>query len=73
MQGIEKTDWSWAPLLADFDHDGYQDLVISNGYGKDVTDLDFVKFRQGVTGLDAQQRKKVLLDSLEVRPPHYLA
>ena len=49
LAGIYKTSWSWTPLFADFDNDGYQDLLITNGFGKDVTDLDFVKFRMGVS------------------------
>ena len=28
--GVSKTDWSWAPLIADFDNDGFQDLYIGN-------------------------------------------
>lgn len=34
--GITNTDWSWAPLFADFDNDGYKDLFISNGYLRDL-------------------------------------
>ncbi len=41
MAGISKTDWSWAPLIADFDQDGYQDIFVSNGIKRDVTDNDF--------------------------------
>jgi len=40
MAGIYQTDWSWTPLVADFDNDGYRDMVITNGYPRDVTDLD---------------------------------
>lgn len=44
MANVSETDWSWAPLFADFDNDGYKDLFIGNGYRKDVTNLDFVFF-----------------------------
>lgn len=42
--GISATDWSWSPLLADLDNDGWRDLFITNGYLRDITDLDFVSF-----------------------------
>jgi enediyne biosynthesis protein E4 len=44
LAGISNTDWSWAPLLADFDNDGYKDLYITNGYLRDYTNKDFLKF-----------------------------
>lgn len=43
--GIAETDWSWTPLVCDFDNDGFRDIIISNGFPKDVTDHDFVGFR----------------------------
>lgn len=43
MSGISNTDWSWAPLIADLDHDGYQDIFVSNGYLRDTQDKDFAK------------------------------
>jgi enediyne biosynthesis protein E4 len=62
MAGMYKTSWSWAPLFADFDNDGYQDLFITNGFGKNVTDLDFVKFRTDMSAYTNTNDKKVQAD-----------
>ncbi len=42
LAGIDATDWSWGPLLADFDNDGLKDLYISTGFKRMVTDLDYI-------------------------------
>ena len=47
MAGIFETDWSWSPLIADFDNDGYRDLIITNGLPRDVTDLDYIVYNNG--------------------------
>ncbi|WP_454804708.1 VCBS repeat-containing protein [Mucilaginibacter phyllosphaerae] len=47
MAGIYQTDWSWTPLVADYDNDGFRDLVITNGYPRDVTDLDHALYTNG--------------------------
>jgi hypothetical protein len=44
LAGIANTDWSWAPLFADFDNDGWKDLFISNGYKRNNTDMEFLKY-----------------------------
>jgi hypothetical protein len=44
QSGVAATDWSWAPLFADFDNDGIKDLFISNGIQKRMLDLDYIKF-----------------------------
>ncbi|MCW3112477.1 MAG: Repeat protein, partial [Segetibacter sp.] len=44
LSGISNTDWSWAPLFADYDNDGWKDLYVSNGYQRDYTNLDFLKY-----------------------------
>ncbi len=44
LSGIAATDWSWAPLIADFDNDGWKDIFITNGYKRDNTNIQFVKF-----------------------------
>lgn len=42
--GVSNTDWSWSPLFADFDNDGYKDLFITNGYLRDYTNKDFLRY-----------------------------
>lgn len=39
--GIPATDWSWTPLVADFDLDGNKDIIVTNGFPRDITDKDF--------------------------------
>jgi hypothetical protein len=50
MADVYQTDWSWCPLVADFDNDGYRDMVITNGLPRDVTDLDYITFNNGQGG-----------------------
>ncbi len=42
--GIHATDWSWAPLLFDFNADGQKDIFISNGIPRRMNDIDYVNF-----------------------------
>ncbi len=44
LSGISNTDWSWAPLFADYDNDGWKDLFVTNGYLRDYTNMDFLKY-----------------------------
>lgn len=44
LAGVEASDWSWAPLLADFDNDGMKDLFIANGIVTRPNDLDYINF-----------------------------
>ena len=37
---VAKTDWSWAPLIADYDNDGIKDIFITNGIRRDLTSND---------------------------------
>ena len=45
LAGVSNTDWSWAALFADFDNDGWKDLFITNGYLRESTNLDFMKYQ----------------------------
>lgn len=43
LAGVSKTDWSWAALLADLDNDGWKDLLVTNGYKRDMRDNDYMR------------------------------
>jgi len=59
LAGIEATDWSWGPLLTDFDNDGFKDLFISNGYRQDITNLDFIKFSEQTMRMGTDEGNKI--------------
>lgn len=44
QSGIAATEWSWSPLIADFDNDGLQDIYITNGILGATNDMDFINF-----------------------------
>lgn len=71
MSGVYQTDWSWCPLVADFDNDGFRDLVITNGLPRDVTDLDYISYDNGQVAA-AGNFTLALVDSLPiVKIPNY--
>lgn len=44
LAGLHATDWSWSVLLTDFDNDGLRDCYVTNGFAKNITDLDFTSY-----------------------------
>lgn len=62
LAGISETDWSWSILMADFDNDGWKDMHITNGLGRDLINADFVLYRaqtqvDPVTGVAGRKKK----------------
>ena len=43
LAGLSKTEWSWSALFADFDNDGYNDLLVTNGIDKEMMNQDLWK------------------------------
>ncbi|MCF0074160.1 VCBS repeat-containing protein [Dyadobacter sp. CY261] len=76
VAGISKTDWSWAPLIADYDNDGLKDIFITNGYRRDVTDRDFIQFKEdfsnfGTNNFKQQNALELIAKVPEVKIPNY--
>jgi hypothetical protein len=73
ITGISNTDWSWAPLLADFDNDGLKDIFITNGIKKDFRNKDFynmmLKYRaDNYDALINEEKIMYLLNEMPNRP-----
>ena len=68
IAGISNTDWSWAPLWADYDNDGWKDLFVTNGYVRDYTNMDFIKFMEGYTSAKGRLRREDVLDIVDHMP-----
>jgi hypothetical protein len=69
LAGISNTDWSWAPLFADYDNDGWKDLFVSNGFLRDFTNLDFIKYRSSyVQNVGSNINQRGVLDLVNKIP-----
>jgi hypothetical protein len=42
--GMSATDWTWSPLVHDFDMDGHKDMFFSNGIKRRLNDMDYLKY-----------------------------
>ncbi|MDX1461544.1 MAG: VCBS repeat-containing protein [Marinirhabdus sp.] len=69
LSGITKTDWSWAPLLADFDNDGLKDIFVSNGVYRDYHNQDF---RNQLKEKNARGESMTLQAVIEMMPSEKL-
>ena len=70
LAGIAKTDWSWAPLIADFNNDGFNDVFVTNGIEHDLSNQDFRNQMRN----NIRNRKKVSLDqAINMMPSHKLS
>jgi len=69
LAGVAATDWSWAPLFADLDNDGWKDLFITNGIFRRPNDLDYIDYvsneavqaslADGISSADLQLLKRM--------------
>ncbi|MCR8560649.1 VCBS repeat-containing protein [Mucilaginibacter sp. BJC16-A38] len=67
LAGVSNTDWSWSPLFADYDNDGWKDLFVSNGYTRDYTNMDFLKY-MGDNLRDRRVMRQDLLNIVDKMP-----
>lgn len=70
FSGVANTDWSWAPLLLDVNNDGWRDLFVSNGLPKDMSDKDFMAYRDNAVANSSLET--VLKQLPEVKISNYV-
>ncbi len=69
LAGISNTDWSWSALLADYDNDGWKDLFVTNGYMRDYTNMDFLKYMNDyIQNNNGDIRRQNVLDLVQQMP-----
>lgn len=68
LAGVSNTDWSWAPLLADYDNDGWKDLFVTNGYLRDFTNMDFIKYMNDYVQSKGRLQREDVLDLVHKIP-----
>ena len=59
LSGVSNTDWSWTPFFVDLDNDGLKDIFITNGYLRDFTNMDFMKYTGDVYKQASQSNQQV--------------
>jgi enediyne biosynthesis protein E4 len=52
---VYATDWSWGALISDLDNDGFKDIFVANGIGKDITDQDYITYTNAAN-MDIRQQ-----------------
>lgn len=69
LAGVDATEWSWAALFADYDNDGMKDLLVTNGFRHDITNLDFMVYGNRVLQMgDPETNRKLRLEELYKLP-----
>ena len=62
FSGVAASEWSWSSLFVDVDLDGWEDILVTNGFEFDTDDLD-TQYKIGRLGKIpvAQKRKTIFL------------
>ncbi|MFK7946048.1 MAG: VCBS repeat-containing protein [Saprospiraceae bacterium] len=68
LANIHKTDWSWSALFADYDNDGLKDLFVTNGFRRDLGDLDYINYTNTNPFGNPEARKKDQLKRILEQP-----
>src|SRR5438477_2384850 len=72
LAGVAATDWSWAPLFADFDNDGFKDLFVTTGIYHRPNDLDYIASLDSIPTGTQPPAERLIAKMPHVPHPNYL-
>jgi hypothetical protein len=72
LAGIAATDWSWAPLFADYDNDGRKDLFVTTGIYRRPNDLDYIASLDSIPAGVEPPAARLIAKMPHVPQPNYL-
>ncbi len=61
LSGVAGSEWSWAGNFIDVDLDGWEDLLVSNGFLFNMDDMDGKQKVRGMGQLSVEQSRRTLL------------
>lgn len=67
MAGVDGSEWTWGSLFLDVDLDGFEDLLVANGHGRDMRDGDALERITGLRGSVTWNEAKSLYPELPTR------
>ena len=71
FSGVQASEWSWGLLFCDVDLDGYEDLLIANGHGRDLANSDsLAELDRLPKAVDPRERLKTLHLFPPLNVPH---
>ena len=67
MAGVDGSEWTWGSLFLDVDLDGFEDLLVANGHGRDMRDGDALQRVTRLRGSVTWNEAKSLYPNLPTR------
>jgi hypothetical protein len=69
--GLDSSDWTWSCILLDVDLDGWEDVLVSNGFPINPDDADTNAKIKGTPNLTVEQLRRFWQNAPKLETPNY--